>query len=168
MSKEGVGVTVLSVTAAALAVIAPAESSAAARDTLPAPPLCSAADNSRHAILSVPTPGLPGGHPLYVRFCGPAQAVVQVHGKTFDIRGGACDDTQGYERIGIGLHAFAHAPTARWIAFAASTAPAVFVQLPGIRYAIGQAATSGNPIHTGTFAGHFHDGTPFTGSWTCG
>jgi len=160
--------TALWATTASLVVVAPSAFSAGARGALPAPRQCSAADSSRHSVLSVPTPGLPGGHPLYVRFCGPAEADVRVHGKTFEIRGGACEDTQGYERIGIGLHAFADAPTARWMAFASSTAPAVFVQLPGIRYAIGQAVTSGNPIRAGTFAGHFHDGTPFAGSWACG
>jgi hypothetical protein len=152
--------SVLLVTAASAGARSPAAQ-------LPAPPQCSSADNSKHAWLHVPTPGLPGGHPLYVRFCGPARAVVRVRGKTFDIRGGSCDDTSGYETIGIGLHAFARAPTASYVAYASSTAPAVFVQLPGIRSAMGQALTTGNPIRSGTFLGHFRDGTPFSGSWTC-
>lgn len=168
MSRRLTALAVPAATAAALVAVAPPGSSAATRGALPAPPRCSAADYGRHAILHIPTPGLPGGHPLYVRYCGPAHAVVRLHGKALSIRGGSCGDTQGYESIGIGLHAFAPAPTARSLGFASSTAPAVSIQLPGVRYATAKALTNGKPIRTGTFVGRLHDGTPFSGSWTCG
>lgn len=140
---------------------------AASAGALPPPPQCSVADNSKDAWLHIPTPGLPGGHPLYSRFCGPARAVVQVHGKTFDIRGGSCRDIAGYETIGIGLLAFARAPTAAYLGYGSATAPTVFIQLPGIRDATGQAITTGSPIRAGAFVGHFRDGTLFRGNWTC-
>jgi hypothetical protein len=169
MSRKRTAFAVLTTTAAALTAVATPGFSAVGRGDLPAPPHCTATDNGKQAILHIPTPGLPGGHPLYVRFCGPAQAVVRLGGSSYRIRGGSCTDTTGYEAIRIGLHAFAHAPVrASFLAFVSSAAPAVFIQLPGIRYATGQATTSGTPIRSGRFSGHLRNGTPFDGSWTCG
>jgi hypothetical protein len=159
--------TALALVTATVATLAMPGFSAGRRRDLPPPPRCTAADNSKHTILHIPTPGLPGGHPLYVRYCGLAQAVVRLAGTSYRIRGGSCADTKGYERIGIGLHAFTHAPTASSLRFASSTAPTVDIQLPRIRYATGRATTSGTPIRSGRFTGHLRNGTPFDGSWTC-
>jgi hypothetical protein len=79
-----------------------------ARAATPVPPKCSSADTKNKRVVR---------SGLYVRFCGPARARIQVRGETYVIRGGFCgglvriSGTNTVLRwIGIGLAAYGPVP----------------------------------------------------------
>jgi hypothetical protein len=186
------------VTAAAVVVASSAGSGQSARGHLPVRPTCSAAVNDSRArtpfahsgsppwTIHVPVPGLPGGHLLYLRFCGHARALVRLHRMVFRISdGGHCVRTAGYEEVAVGVEADAPAPpgtallievhSGRAGRFRTGETPVLVlaaIQLPGVRQEPGTGLsgtiTIARSLQAGTFALRLHDGTSVTGSWTCG
>jgi hypothetical protein len=165
------------------------QSSGETRRALPAPPHCSAANTRHNAILVVDNPTT--HEPLYVRYCGPARAVVLVNGTTYTIRGGLCfplrstrlrTPRQRLEAVAIGMINNPPATPARhvdfwWdpptatIAHRAFTMAEYDIYVPG-----GPFATFGGPgtgvvgkrLNGGTFKIENSTGEEITGSWTCG
>ena len=158
---------------------------------LPPPPRCPSGVTNPPAtphklwpwLLHVPTPGLPGGHPLYLRFCGPAHAVVRLNRRAYTITSGNCDRAPGPEGEGIGVGLMANPPAspARGLTIDIHTAiragtiptgagPLVYIalQLPGLRSGIAGKIIIDASTHAGRINGRLDDGTPVTGSWTCG
>jgi hypothetical protein len=165
------------------------QSSGETRRALPAPPHCSAANTRHNAILVVDNPTT--HEPLYVRYCGPARAVVLVNGTTYTIRGGLCfplrstrlrTPRQRLEAVAIGMINNPPATPARHVDFwwdppTATVAHRAFtmaeydIYVPG-----GPFATFGGPgtgvvgkrLNGGTFKIENSTGEEITGSWTCG
>jgi hypothetical protein len=151
------------------------------------PPWCSYTDDSRHATLTVPAPGKPGGHPLYTRSCGPGQAVLHHHEETLRIRGGHCARLPGgHFVIRIGLRAAAPAAPAEqlglFIHHPRADRPGTFRLAEtenGLVWAQAQVRnvydlaisggtiTIGRSMRSGTFAFRLADTTRATGNWTC-
>jgi hypothetical protein len=178
------------VVAAVLVVPALAtQSSGETRRALPAPPHCSAANTRHNAILRVNNPTT--HEPLYIRYCGPARAVVSVNGTTYTIRGGLCWPLRSTRlrtprrllgAVDIGMFANPPATPARHVDFwwdppTATVAHRAFtmaeydINVPG-----GPFATFGGPgtgvvgkrLNGGTFKIENSTGEQITGSWTCG
>lgn len=163
----------------------------------PAPPLCTFNDHWGHKTLSVRKPGKPAGK-LYIRFCGPAEAVVYVRGAPVRIRGGFCRRDEGLASISVGLLAFPPAaprngvafrfypPTIRPGTFSVEDGPAepfvpAQIQAGGIRVGTLARGPTGEGVQiqsgtltvrksmrSGTFAIFTSNGRRVTGSWTCG
>ncbi len=158
--------------------------------TKPVPPKCPAGLNTAFVprTVSIWTPRVPGSKPgsrtrLYQRFCGPAQALVHLRGVTFRLRGGYCERALAIpafyvaigmngvgssEYIGLSVHHPADHPGTSKL----GEAPLVLASflLRGtldIRASEG-TITIGRSMQDGTFALRLDDGTPVTGSWTCG
>lgn len=152
-----------------------------ARAAVPAPPTCSPGQNA----VAVQTPGTSPGHPLYTRWCGPATVLVHLHGASFRLHGGQCEEGGGF-LVRVGLIANAPAPPAEWVGLflhdpraahpgtlkLAETATGTVyarIQLRAPELLIaGGTITIGKSMRAGTFAFRLRDGTRVTGSWTCG
>jgi hypothetical protein len=137
-------------------------------------------------MLLIPTPGLPGGHPLYVRFCGPAEAVAHLDGGSFQLRGGQCTRDNGggflirigmianapalpFGFVGLFLHRsdVTHTGTFRLAETAKGTVYAT-IQLPHRNLPVaGGTITIGKAMTAGTFALRLHNATRVTGTWAC-
>lgn len=166
------------------------------RATNPAPPQCTFNDHWGHKTLSVPKPGKPGNK-LYIRFCGPAEAVVYVRGAPVRIHGGFCRRDQGLRSISVGLLAFPpaapgkgvafqfHPPTVRPGTFSVEETAEPFVpaQIQAGGVGVGSLArgptgegvqiqsgtlTVRKSMRSGTFAIFTSNGRRVTGTWTCG
>jgi hypothetical protein len=148
---------------------------------LPAPPSCSAAD-TRHNALLVETP--------YLRFCGPARAVVYLNGTTYRIRGGYCVPRRAvrartprkrFGGIAIGLVADPPAPPGLGADF--RLRPPVThgqpitigdseIEVPGTRVAASGTVVVDNDLNGGWFSLYGRDasgptGPLVSGSWKC-
>lgn len=200
MSRRLTALACPAAAATALVAVAAAVSNSGSPRFLPAPPTCSAGVNREQGqtpfahsgsppwTIHIPTPGLPGGHPLYLRFCGPAQAVIRLHAKVVRITdGGHCVRAAGYGGVAVGLVENAPAPAGQALTisihstrqagtFKTGETPGrlvvAAVQLPGARQVLGAGLTGtitiAESLRAGTFALRLRDMTPVTGSWTCG
>jgi hypothetical protein len=155
------------------------------------PPQCSAADTKQQKTLLVPSTG----NPVYIRYCGPARALVRVKGRAYRIRGGRCirgalgapkrTSKRIFAGIAIGLIANPPARPGLGISFwwdPPSTRPRRVtiddseIEVPGRRIAASGAVVVGrkrNVGDVGTFrlygrTGAGPTGDRVTGSWTCG
>ena len=145
----------------------------------PGRPGCSVKDTRRNTTLVVKG----GFHdaPLYLRYCGPARAVVHLNGKAYTIRGGWCRrrrEGSGGE-VAIGLIANQPAAPGQGVALVWPNpmGPARIddaeIEVPGIRVAASGTATVGKGLKGGRFTLYGPDqsgptGMSLTGSWTCG
>lgn len=194
MRKRNFFVYVSTVTALVVAAVfvVPAlatESSGDTRRALPAPPRCSAANTRHNAILRVDNPTT--HEPLYVRYCGPARAVVSVNGRTYTVRGGLCfplrsarlrTPRQRLEAVAIGMIAnppatrvrevnFWWAPPTTTVAHRAFMMAEYDIHIPGRDYyTVNGPGTGvvGKRLNGGTFKIEDSTGEEITGSWTCG
>lgn len=166
------------------------------RAASPALPLCTFNDHWGHKTLSVRKPGR-AGLKLYIRFCGPAEAVVYVRGAPVRIHGGFCRRDEGLRSISVGLLAFPPAAPRKGVAFQIdppTTSPGTFgleqtaqpfvlsqIQADGL--AVGSLGrgpmaeairiesgtlTVRSSMRSGTFAIFTSNHRRVTGSWTCG
>jgi hypothetical protein len=175
--NQSVRALVVVIAAAAFASLA----SSARGEPAVRPPTCSAADTRHDASLSAPRTG----HPVYLRWCGRAQATVVFAGRRYVIRGGHCSSpTQGtLSGVAIGLVANPPAPAiGRGLVFdfhgVVTRARAVRIkdseiEVPGVRIAASGTVTVGAGLKKGTFklfgrtaAGP--TGKNVSGSFTCG
>lgn len=167
-----------------------------ARGTAPKPPRCSSFDSQHWTTeaanmdsppwsVSVPRPGKPNSNPLYVRFCGPAQASVRVHGASYRIAGGHCSRMEGEFLVRIGMIGnapvkpaefvglFLHHPKAsragtfKLAETAAGTVYAAIHHRSRDLAVSGGTITIGRSRRAGTFALRLHDASRVTGSWSC-
>jgi hypothetical protein len=165
--------------------------SSAERGAALAPPKCSAAGTAAvmtawlpgHLVEEVQAPvGAAGkGHAMYTRWCGPATILARLHGATYRIPGGRCELGRGYlvraglidrlatrgQWVGLFLHdARAEHPGT----FKLAEGVYASAELRGRNLAIAShgTITVGQSMRNGTFALRLSDGTPLTGSWTCG
>jgi hypothetical protein len=156
----------------------------------PAPPRCSAADTRRNALLHVDDPA--NGQPLYLRYCGPARAVVYLKGKSYRIQGGYCippkrstgtkKPRRRLDGIAIGLITNAPALPGRGVAFfweppVARGGPISIddseIEVAGTRVAASGTVVVRERLTGGWFSLYGRDGSGPTGplvsgSWTCG
>jgi hypothetical protein len=150
-----------------------------ARTASPAPPRCSAADTRRTATLLVD--GGVHNSPLYIRSCGPAQAVIDLNGQSYPIRGGYCRpaSVRGTELVSIGLLANAPAAPGRGIALTLPTRSGPTrindseFEVPGRRVEASGTVILGKGLKGGTFTLYGRTasgptGVRLSGSWACG
>jgi len=158
---------------------------------LPPPPTCASHENpwwtpgsvpSQEFLLAVQTPGAPPWNWLYTRYCGPATVRVHLNRTSTRIHGGRCVQHDGYS-VRVGLAANPPARPAEWVGLflprnarpgtlgfdTARDAVRATIQLRGPDLPIaGGTITIRTSMRAGTFALRLRDGTPVTGSWTCG
>jgi hypothetical protein len=159
---------------------------------LPPPPTCASRENpwwvpgntpGEQVLLAVQTPGPPPWYWIYTRYCGPATVDVRLRDASTRIQGGRCVPRPGYS-VQVGLAANPPAHPKEWVGLflgpqathpgtfevgtKASTARAT-IQLHGPDLPITSGTISiGRSMRAGAFALRLRDGTPVSGSWTCG
>jgi hypothetical protein len=134
---------------------------------------CTTADTRQRAVLNIGVDS--SGGPAYMRFCGPARAVVRVHGTSYRINGGICGDRSGPTRVYFGLIENGGRPGARGLSLVLQPGNVAgsfkiidsIVQVAGLDLAPRGTAVVGDGRTSGTFAGEWK-GTRVTGSWVCG
>jgi hypothetical protein len=189
----------LSLVLCSLVVVAPGWTRGAAV----APPRCSDAGSRGvetgwllpgHQVVSVaaPAPATRNAQPTYTRMCGPASAVVRLHGMSFWIPGGRCALNGERDYVlqvgmtaappaapGKSLDLFVGDPRAATQGGAfriggdggtATSRVTAEIQLPhyGSLDASGGTITIEPSRRLGTFAFRLRDATRVTGRWTCG
>jgi hypothetical protein len=121
----------------------------------------------------------------YIRFCGPAHALVRMHGASSQIRWGNCIRMPGEFLIRIGMFGtttsaapteilglFVHHPKATYagtFSLQETAGSLVYAQIPRQHLAIdGGTITVGQSKRAGLFRFRLTNGTRATGSWSCG
>jgi hypothetical protein len=154
------------------------------RDISTGPPKCSTADAFGNRTLNSPR----GGAPTYIRYCGPASAVVRVDTRHFAISGGHCfqvatsSGRKGLQGIAVGL--LSNPPRAPglgvsfWWSTPLARAGSVTIddseiELGRMRIAASGTVRVGKNLSGGTFRLYGRDafgptGPRVTGTWTCG
>jgi hypothetical protein len=170
--------------------------SGASRAAAPAPPVCSAEDTRRNAVLDSPP---------YMRYCGPARAVVYVTWirppndvitKTYRIRGGWCYPRRPTHRktprkrlVGVAVGLFVRSPQPPGLALTVDTLhaePPVFsprggqaitvddsaIEVPGTRLGASGIVVIGKRLNGGWFSlyGRLDTGPTgplVSGTWSC-
>jgi hypothetical protein len=166
-----------------VALLLPAWSAASPQS---GPARCSATDTRRNNVVRTDS---------YLRWCGPARAVVYLNGKTYRIRGGSClprqstrlkKPRQRLDGIAIGFMPRKEGmPPGRTVSFGGGGWPATpsthaqaitiddsEIQVPGAAVAASGIAVVGKKLNGGWFSLYGRDnsgptGPLVSGSWTC-
>ena len=164
----------LVVTLVVVALSIPALAAWASSGDVAVPRKCTLADTRERAILQTAIDPTSGG-PAYMRFCGPAHAVVRVRGVSYAINGGSCGHaysqtrwvyfgliTNGANAGAKGLSRVLHPANKDGRADIVDS----IVQVAGLNLAPRGIAVQSNQLKAGTFSGIW-DGTHVRGSWRC-
>jgi hypothetical protein len=147
------------------------------------PPQCSSADTRRNATLLAPSPNAP----IYLRYCGPARAVLRIGTNRYVIKGGHCLrgtnlPTAGPRLAGIAIGLLSNAPKpGRGIGFwwgpPFTTVGRLQIddseiEIAGMRVAASGTVIVGEDLNSGRFLLYGRDASGPTGplvrgSWSC-